>query len=67
MSSRSILKSLGGSRAGKQASRQARKQAGKHQEGIQSEPCPGGACCKIRHVYIDTYSHDCQARGHLYL
>ena len=29
-----------------QASRQASRQAGKHEEGIQSEPCPGGACSK---------------------
>ena len=31
-------------RAGKQLSKQAGKQAGKHLEGIQSEPCPVGAC-----------------------
>ena len=29
---------------GKQAGKRADKQAGKHLEGIQSEPCPVGAC-----------------------
>ena len=32
---------------GKPAGKQAGKQAGKHWEGIQSEPCPGGACSKV--------------------
>ena len=31
-------------KATKQASRQAGNQAVKHLEGIQSEPCPVGAC-----------------------
>ena len=30
--------------ASRQAIKQASKQVGKHQECIQSEPCPGGAC-----------------------
>ena len=33
------------SKASEQVSRQGRSQAQKHLEGIQSEPCPGGACC----------------------
>ena len=32
------------SKASEQVSRQGSSQAQKHLEGIQSEPCPGGAC-----------------------
>ena len=32
----------------KHAGKQAGKQAGKHLGGIQSEPCPVGACSKMK-------------------